>query len=201
MANLFSKKPNVQTLSPRQKYEQKYNTSRHNLLLVFAFTLINIILLATNSNMYFLFSSFIPLYITDLGMFLCGSYPEEYYIEAGLEGMEFFNGSFFAVTVIISVIIALLYLLAWFMSSKNRVGWIIFALVLFGIDTVGMFLLAGFSVDSIMDILFHAWILYYLILGVHAHVKLKSLPPDELFTSDAVESTEIDNEPIDKENI
>ena len=179
MANLFSKNRNVQALSPRQKYEQKYNTSRLNLLLVVVFTLINVLLLATNSNMYFLFSAFIPLYITDLGMFLCGRYPEEFYAEAELSGMEFLGGSFFVVTVIISVVIALLYLLAWFMSSKKRVGWIIFALVLFGIDTVGMFLLGGFAIDSILDILFHAWILYYLILGVYAHGKLKNLPPEE----------------------
>ena len=156
MAKLFSKNNLTQPLTPHQKYAQKYTTSRMNLLLVVIFTAINIVLLATNSNVYFLFSAFVPLYITDLGMLLCGRYPEEAYIEAGLEGMEFLNGSFFAVMVVISVVIALLYLLAWFMSSKNRVGWLIFALVLFGIDTLGMFLLGGFAIESILDILFHA---------------------------------------------
>ena len=201
MANLFSKNNNAPTLSPRQKYEQKYTTSRMNLLFVVIFTAINIILLAANSNMYFLFSAFIPLYITDLGRFLCGRYPAEFYVESDLAGMEFFNDSVFIITVIISVIITLLYLLAWFMSSKNRVGWLIFALVLFGLDTIGMFLLGAFSINSILDIVFHAWIIYYLILGIHAHSKLKNLPLEEEPIAVEGSETSVESEPVeDTEN-
>jgi len=201
MANLFSKNRNVQTLSPRQIYEQKYNTSRMNLLLVVIFTAINIILLATNSDMYFLFSAFIPLYITDLGNFLCGRYPADVYVEAGVEGMEFFNDSVFIIMVIISVIITLLYLLAWFMSSKNRSGWLIFSLALFGLDTIGMLLLGVIALDSILDILFHAWIIYYLILGIYAHSKLKNLPIEEEPIAVEGSETTVDGEPVeDTEN-
>ena len=43
--------------SERYTLENKYNTTRYNLLLVIGFTLINIVLLVTNSDRYFLFSA------------------------------------------------------------------------------------------------------------------------------------------------
>lgn len=39
--------------SERYTLENKYNTTRYNLLLVIGFTLINIVLLVTNSDRYF----------------------------------------------------------------------------------------------------------------------------------------------------
>ena len=165
-------------LSPRALYEQKYRASRLNLLLVVVFTAINLILLVTNANSYFLFSAFAPYFIASIGMFLCGRFPEEYYVD-GLEEMVFLDNSFFAALLIIAFILTLLYLLAWFMSSKNRVGWLIFALVFFSLDTLGMLVLNGFSFDTIIDIVFHAWVIYYLVIGIIAHNKLKNLPPEE----------------------
>lgn len=162
----------------RNSYEQKYNMSRSNLLLVVVFTVINLILLVTNSNSYFLFSAFIPYFITDLGMYLCGRYPEEVYVD-GLEELVFLDNSVFVVLLVISIVLTLMYFLAWLFSSKNRVGWLIFALVFFGIDTVGMIVLTGLSFESAIDILFHAWVVYYLVVGIAAHSKLKNLPPEE----------------------
>jgi len=164
--------------SQRAFYEQKYRTSRMNLLLVVAFTAINLILLVTNSNSYFLFSAFIPYFIASIGMLLCGRFPEEYY-EDGFADMTFLGGSVFAVILIIAFVITLLYLLTWFMSSKNRSAWLIVSLVLFSLDTLGMLFIGGISVDSILDVLFHAWVIYYLIIGINAAKKLKELPPDE----------------------
>ena len=174
MANPFLQGKNSQL----NVYEQRYRTSRINLLLVVVFTAVNLLLLVTNSESYFLFSAFFPYFITSVGMFACGRFPEEYYAD-GFEDMAVRDTSFFVVLLIISVVITLLYLLAWIFSSKNRVGWLIFALVLFGLDTVGMFLLNGISLESAIDILFHAWILYYLILGIVSHHKLKNLPSEE----------------------
>ena len=131
MANPFKNRQAATNASPRQIFTQKYTTSRNNLLLVIIFTLVNTVLLVTNSNLYFLFSAFFPYFIADLGMFLCGQYPAEAY--EGLEGMEFLDSSFLYVMLAISIIITLVYLLAWFMSNKNRVGWLMFALVLFGL--------------------------------------------------------------------
>ena len=154
-----------------------------NLLLVVAFTAINLILLITNANSYFLFSAFVPYFIAGLGMMLCGRFPEEYY--EGMEELTFFDNSVFAVLLIIAFALTLLYLLAWFMSSKNRSGWLVFALVFFAIDTVGMIFIDGISFEAILDIAFHGWVIYYLVIGINAAKKLKELPPEEELTPEA----------------
>ena len=169
--------------SLRSYYESKYATSRANLLLTAVFTVINLILLITNSNTYFLFSAFIPYYITSLGMLLCGRYPEEYYTD-GLEDIIFINDSFFAVALTVAVVMVLFYLLAWLLSKKRRVGWLILSLVFFSLDTILMLLLNGIALDWIMDILFHGYVIYFLIIGINAHFKLKKLPLEEETATD-----------------
>lgn len=164
-------------LSPRKKCEQKYKSSRMNLLLVVIITAINLLLLVTNRDTYFLFSAFIPYFIAGLGMYLCGRFPDEYYSDMTAEPL-FFGNTVFAVILAVSIALTLLYLLAWFLSNKNRVGWLIFALAFFLVDTLGLLLINGVSLDSIFDIIFHAWVIYYLAAGISAHFKLKKLPPE-----------------------
>ena len=177
MAGLFAT-PKAQQLTEREMLTNKYQSARHNILLVLVFTLINIVLLVTNSNTYFLFSAAIPYYIADLGMFLCGKYPAEYYLSE-FPNMEFLDSSFLVVTLVIAAVILVLYLLSWILAKKPRVGWMIFALVFFVIDTVGMLLLFGVSSDMIMDIVFHGWVIVSLIGGISAYFKLKKLPEEE----------------------
>jgi hypothetical protein len=50
---------------------------------------------------------------------------------------------------------------------------------------VGLFLLAG-EFSGIMDLVFHAWILYYLFLGVTNGRKLKQLPEEVVDAESAV---------------
>lgn len=159
-------------------YEQRYKTSRMNLLLVVILTVINLLLLVTNADSYFLFSAFIPYFIASIGMLVCGRFPEEYYTE-DLEGMVFIDNSVFVFLLIISLVLTFFYLLAWFMSRKQRVGWLIFALVFFSIDTLGMLIVNGIYFESILDIIMHAWVIYYLIVGISAHSKLKKLPTEQ----------------------
>lgn len=177
MANLFGKN-NTQQLSQRETLVGKYQSARHNILLVVVFTLINIILLVTNSNSYFLFSASIPYFIVDLGMFLCGKYPEEYYL-GEYAGMELLNDTFFAVTLVAAAVILLMYLISWIFSKKPRVGWMIFALVFFIMDTIGMLLLSGISTDMIIDVVFHGWVIVSLISGITSYFKVKKLPEEE----------------------
>lgn len=164
--------------SERETCEQRYKNARMNLLIVVAFTAINILLLITNTDTYFLFSAFIPYFITTLGMLVCGRFPDEYYT-GDFAGMEFVDDSVFFILLIISIAIILVYLLAWFMSSKNRSGWLVFMLVLFIFDTLGMLVINGISLQSIIDILFHIWVIYYLIAGIKACNRLKSIPVEE----------------------
>lgn len=177
MAKFFKNQQAVAT--PRQALEMKYNSARANLLLLLAFTVINIILVLFGANTYFLFSASIPYSIVYLGAFFCGKLPAEQYEGTELTEADFFPSSVLVVMAVIAAVILALYFLCWLFSKQHKVGWLIFALVLFVLDTVMMFLFSGISFDSIFDILIHAWVLYYLIAGIHAHGKLKKLGEEE----------------------
>ena len=178
MASFFKNNAQAQPVSQRDLYQNKYNSARGNLLLVVIFTVINIILLVTQSDRYFLFSAFVPYFIAWEGMFFCGMFPAEYYAEEWA-GIEFFDKSLFGILLAIAAVIVVIYLLCWIFSKKNKVGWLVAALVLFVADTLGMFVLQNIGADSIIDVLFHIWVVYYLIAGIHAYGKLKKLPPEE----------------------
>lgn len=56
------------------------------------------------------------------------------------------------------------------------------ALILFIIDSllmVGFYLLAGGLENGIFDIVIHAWVMYYLIIGVKYGAMLKKMPIEE----------------------
>ncbi len=164
-------------LSPRASQLAKYNTARMNLLLVAAFTAINVILGLTGSGTYFLFSAFIPYYLVIDGMFSCGKMPADWY-EGDMSEWEFYDSSYLIIMVVIAVVILALYVVFWLLSKKQS-GWLIAALVFFAIDSVLFLVMGGFSLDSVFDLLFHAWVLYYLISGIVAANKLKTMPLEE----------------------
>ncbi len=169
---------NKTNLSPRAVQFGKYNAARMNLLLVVFITLINVILGLTGSGTYFLFSAFFPYFLVITGMYSCGRMPADWY-EGDKSEYLFFDSSFLVMMVAFALIILVLYFIFWLLSKKQKSGWLIAALVLFSIDSLGFLFLGGLSVDSILDLLFHAWVIYYLISGIIAANKLKTLPPDE----------------------
>lgn len=115
-------------------------------------------------------------------------YPAELYGEEFAE-LVFVDKAFFVTMLVIAVISVVLYLLSWILSKKPRVGWMIFALVFFILDTLGMFAVTGFAVDSIVDVIFHIWVIVSLISGIAAYYKLKKLPEDvPVDSSDAAEA-------------
>lgn len=172
--SLFGNNRQNQHLTPAQTLENQYKSGVSNLLLVVGFTVVNLVLLISNSNRYFLFSAYLPYFIADMGMYLCGRYPEEYYY-----GDEvFLDGTYFIIMVALAVIMALVYLLCWFMAKKKKVGWLIFGLVFFCLDTVAFIVLNGLSSDGIIDIVFHVWVIATLINGIRNFYKLKRLPAE-----------------------
>lgn len=183
MGNLFKNKQN-EAVPQSQTLASKYANARHNILLIVGFTLINIILLVTQSNTYFLFSAYLPYLIVDLGMALCGMYSAEYY-GGDLSSFEFLGREFLVGTLVVAAAILLLYLLSWIFSNKGRVGWMIFALVFFAIDTVAMLLLTDIALDMIMDIVFHVWVIVSLVSGIFAYYKLRKLPEEPAMPVDA----------------
>lgn len=199
MGKLFGNAQNNAQLSPRETLQSKYNAARANLLWVLGFTLINIILAFIDSNTYFLFSLFIPYLLVLTGMLFTGRLTDGYLMEE-FSDMEFLPDAALTIMVVIAAVIMLLYLLCWIFSKKNKVGWIIFALVLFGIDTALMLLLQGISGDTLIDTVFHAWVIISLASGISAHKKLKALPPEEEIvdtTAEVVEEGAVpENSPI-----
>ncbi len=188
---LFSKN-NSQSMDKRQVYTQRYNGSRVNLLLVVAFTVINIIMLFAGGESYFLFSAVIPYYLVMNGMFFTGKFED-----LPIDDAFRLDDSFFTSMLIIASGITLLYLLCWFFSKNNKVGWLIGALVLIVVDTAGMFY---FEIQSVIDIVFHAWVIISLIQGIIAAKKLKELPEDQPLeqVEQPVEQTE---QPTDGQNL
>ncbi len=177
------------TFYNRQGLENQFKSARGNLLLVVAFTAINIILLVTNSDSYFLFSAYIPYILVSVGMLLCGMFPKEYYGQDFAE-MEFFSTPVFVVLLVIALIFVALYLIGWIFSKNNKGGWLIFALVVFSVDTLGMFAFQGFAFESILDIIFHIWVIVCLARGVSAWVKLKNMPIEEVDDSEVEAESE-----------
>lgn len=160
---------NVNDKNTREYQENLYQGSRHNLLVVLIFTVVNLVMLLTGSGNYWLFSASIPYYLTAFGMMFDGY----------MNTLEPVIGTFTITALVIAVIILAVYLVCWIMSKK-RSGWLIVALVLFAVDTLGMLammLISGSGIaEWIMDIVFHAWVLISLSRGLIAASKLKNMP-------------------------
>lgn len=177
MGKLFGNAEPV-VMTERQKLERRYKSSLSSLLLITVFSGVNLVLLLTNSDRYFLFSAYIPYLLGDYAMFFGGKYPEEYY--ADIPDMQFFGTEIFAVFVAVAVLFVLFYLVCYLFARKKKAVWLIFALALFAVDTIIMFVVVGFSTSMIMDIIFHAWAIGSLALGIYAYSKLKKLPEEEI---------------------
>lgn len=147
----------------REYQENLFKSGRSNLLLVLIFTVINLVMLLIGSENYWLFSAVIPYYLTLFGMVWDGAVI----------------GTLTITALVISAIILAAYLASWILSKK-RSGWLIVALVLFALDTLGMIglmILMGFGVmDMLFDVIFHAWVIIGLVRACMAAKKLKEMP-------------------------
>ena len=169
-------------LSPRAVLENQYRVARINLLIAIAFTVLNII--TVTGGTYMLFSVYLPYLLVVIGANLCGMMPPEWY--EGVTNPEFLDPSFFVIMVVIAAVILSLYLLCFFMSKKYKSGWFIFALVMFCIDTVIVIMDAGI-IGGIVDLLFHGFVIYYLINGIRIPAKLKAMDEQEAADAAAAE--------------
>lgn len=146
--NMYSGNQNA-NMTEHEKCIQKYSAARTNLLAVLAFTLVNVAIISLGSTYYFLFSAQIPYFCAFNG-------------RIGYEMYE--NASRYLITWIgISVITMVPYLLCWIFSKKSY-KWMIGALCYFALDCV--FLIISFDISVLLDVAFHAWVVYYLVIGV-----------------------------------
>ncbi|MBQ9805264.1 MAG: hypothetical protein IJW49_01975 [Clostridia bacterium] len=178
---------NQPNLSPRQLAQNRYNSARANLLLVLVFTVINIVLAVAEANLYFLFSATVPYYITIIGQLIA------FFPEFGMLGTPAL-----VTAIAIAAVLLLPYLLCWIFSKKSS-GWMIGALVCFSLDTLILLLFAliAFDTSMIADLLFHAWVIYYLILGIKSGNDLKKLPVESEEPSLVNETDSSDYNPSD----
>lgn len=177
MSNLFNN-PNYIPGAEKMALNNKYTAARSNLLLMIIFSAVNLILLATGANLYFMFSATIPYLLTDIALFFCGMYPD--YVYAGeFEGMVTADKSLFVVMLIISLAILGIYLLCWFKSKDYKVKWLTIALVLFSFDSLVLLLNSGLS--DLVNLLFHVWVIVILAMGIKAHGRLKQIEKEEGF--------------------
>ncbi|MBP3445672.1 MAG: hypothetical protein J6K64_00180 [Clostridia bacterium] len=173
--SLFRKGNAAAPRTERKILEDRYKNSIANILFIIGFTTLNAVLLLLNSSTYFLFSAFLPYLAVDYGMYFCGMYPAEYYV--GDEA--FLNKSFLVTMIAVAAVMLVLYLVSWLGAKKKKIGWLIFALVFFAIDTAAMLAFTPIAADSIVDIVFHIWVIGSLGMGIHAYYKMKKLPEEE----------------------
>ncbi len=159
MMNQMPNQPMNQMPSPEQlaleKALMKCRVARSNLLLLIAFTALNIVLSAITTAMdpsgggvYLLFSATVPYLVSQIGFLLYAETAKLLLLIA---------------FVLVGVLLTVPYLVCWKFSDKHY-GWMIGALVYFALDCV--FLLFFFDTGLILDIIMHAWVMYYLIIGV-----------------------------------
>ena len=149
--------------SPLDVSQVRYNTARWNLLLIVVFTAVNVLLGVFGGSFYMLFSASIPYIIAIIG---------------SAASTEMDNSAILVISLFIALLITSLYLLCW-IFSKKRSGWLTVAIVLFALDSAyllfDIIMAPELFVDYLLDILFHAWVLYYLILGVKSGAEVKKL--------------------------
>jgi hypothetical protein len=158
----------IHTADPADIRQQvlKFEKARNNLLAVLAFTVVNLILIALDSGLNFLFSATLPQYIFQLGRALDSEINGNIFTKAGL---------------IVAFITIIPYFIFWILAKRAR-GLILAALIFFGIDSlILLFLILNmeFNASFLLEIVFHGWILYYLINGVMAWYKLRNVNKDE----------------------
>lgn len=153
----------------REYYEKNYNVCRMNFLAVIAFTVVSVITLMT-SDTYFLFSNFFAVEMAYVGiMYVTGNWQNwedaSDYAEIGQDFLSVIGAGYIAVAAVILIVLAI----CWALSKKSRIPMIV-AAVIMGFDT--LYVLVCFD---IINILFHAWVMYYLITAIRDWGKMQAL--------------------------
>lgn len=166
----------------RAQLERRYTNARFSLLLIIAFTVINLLMRVAQNPTYWLFSANIPYFLTDIGMYFGGIYhnPTEGMLASGFGSR---GVGFFIAMLVVAILIVAAYFVLWLLSDKGGIGYMIAALSLFGADTLFMILLPLFgmgdvTVDFAFDIALHAYVIYALADGIAARLRLAKLPSD-----------------------
>ena len=129
------------TITPRS-----IQNGRMSLLLMIVFTFINIIIYFMHSSVSFPYSAFIPYIAVIFGDYLSTA-------NGSISYMFVFSG--------IAILCLAVYIVGWF-ASRRKYGWFIVVTVFYLLDTVfmGNFLWGSSTVDLLIDLALHGFILY-----------------------------------------
>ena len=133
--------------------------ARRNLLTMIIFTIVNLVLIALDFNIAFMFSAFVPQLIYLL--------LYAFYVSGG---------------ILIAVVATLFYFACYSLSKERRVFMLV-AFILFLIDAIIMVIavmLLGIASSFIPNFIFHAWILYYLFIGTKSWYLLRNVSTDDI---------------------
>ena len=151
-------------MQTRVEAENKFEISRRNLLAVVAFSAINILFVLLNMNVSFLFSATAPMFVVQIGQWMA----------------EEIAGALLPITAVIAFGMVSFYAICYFLAKKHRV-FILVALILFSLDTLFLMwvMLIAFDPVNLIDVVFHVWVMYYLVIGAKAWSALKKMPAEE----------------------
>ena len=178
---------------------KNYNRSRICLLIVIIITVVNIVLNIAGLRVYFPFSAIIPFLMG--GSLICiinyDANPQNYISEQNIipeteeyvqlmSAEDVITDTF--VLVACAVCILAFYLIPCICSKKRVNKDFLFPVLILYIADTAFVLLREISLNSILDIVAHLFILVILFMGASAAGKLSKLPPDEEDTEEIVDS-------------
>ena len=166
---------NIATVKTKEMLMRDLQTCRVNMIGAAILTLINIIILAAGGGSYFPFSFFTPYCVSEIFYALCGMYPPEEY--AGIEGFVPLDGSIFWVVFAISCLITVGIGVLGFFSVKKK-GISLASLILYVLDTLCLlyFSINSFNRFTVIEIIFHLWLLYYAVRSIRAWGQMEHAP-------------------------
>ena len=171
--NNMNTNPAGQAPDARGLLQRSIALASSNLMIFAVLTVVNMVLVACDANISFSFSAEIPPILAALGA-------------AAISG----TGS--AASGILLILLALISVgfifLCSVMSKKQPSGWLIASLVYLIADTVlsaviyvGAMAAGTVSVASVViSVVFHVWMIYYVVKGISAASKLKRLPSEPM---------------------
>lgn len=148
----------------------QYKKARESLLAVAGFTALNLLLSVINSGFSLLFSATVPQMVYEIGREI---------------GKELHSSAYMITGLVLALILVAFYFLAWYLARRFRI-WMLIAFILFIVDSLLLMLLVlinGAFETYILDIIFHALILYFLFRGVSAWRQLRGVSDDDFSAS------------------
>ena len=144
-------------MNEREKLQKTYTAARSNLLLMTVLTACNVVAMAARFGLRNLFSAAIP------------QIAYAYFAGSG-RGQE-------AAGLVIGALFIGLFVLCYVLS-KNNTRWMIAALAVYALDTVFLigWIILRADTSSVLDAVFHIWVIISLVSGVKAAAKLAALP-------------------------